>query len=166
MRSVDEKFYDEIEELKYHYKKSPKLVTRKLERFLIGLRVSRKDIFKNMDWQTLSMAIVIIIILLIGLINIDVCLIYYGGLAFFFAGFFIGLYVKGFGLLFLLSHGCTGLFVATISIIESIFSNPLLSDNPINIYIYLGICLLILLFAIILTIFHNLSEEFRNISFI
>ena len=111
-------------------------------------------------------AIILIVILLIGLFNIknniDAIPMYYGGIIFFVAGYLIGFYLKGFGLIFLLSHGGTGFAIMMGSLLSTVFSNPIMSDNPIKIVIYLILIGIIIFLATILVIAHNLSDYLKT----
>ncbi len=99
---------------------------------------------------------------------------YIGGLAFFLAGLFVGLNVPIFGLIFLFSHGATGLFLLLSSFFvrigeESadfleIFHNPVFSDGgiPNNLKLYIETTVALLIIAFVYTILHNLSPVLRN----
>jgi len=99
---------------------------------------------------------------------------YIGGLAFFLAGLFVGLNIPVFGLIFLFSHGATGLFVILSSFFFNIgeesadffklFSNPIFSDGgiPNNLKMYIATIVVLLIIAFVYTILHNLSPVLKN----
>ena len=170
MNNDEQSFYENIEKLKKRYKEAPKKTSKKLEKLLKELSINKKTIFSDLDFEMLYTVVIVIFIVLIGLINLSAYPIYIGGIVFFLAGIFVALYVSKFGLVFLFSHGLTGLFVMVASQIgsfdENSFANflPLLSDNPsIAIYLYIGLGIIIFCAAFILTILHNLSDNFKNI---
>ena len=111
----------------------------------------------------------IIIILLVGLLplktgDIECIPFYYFGFIFFIAGFFIGTSIPGFGIIFLFSHGLTGLGLMTVPLLLNITNNPYMTDNPKNIYIYLGVICALFAVAVIKTIIDSLNK-LKNISF-
>ena len=84
------------------------------------------------------------------------------GYIFFIAGHFIGMYVPIFGLIFLFSHSITGLSIMNASIIEPILKNPIMQDNPKNVFIYISIVIGIYIIATLLVILHNLSSKLKE----
>jgi hypothetical protein len=111
----------------------------------------------------------IIIILLVGLLplktgDVESIPFYYFGFIFFIAGFFIGTSIPGFGIIFLFSHGMTGLGLMTVPTLLNIINNPYMTDNPKNIYIYLGVICVLFAVAVIKTIIDSLNK-LKNISF-
>ena len=110
----------------------------------------------------------IIIILLVGLLplktgDIECIPFYYFGFVFFIAGFFIGTSIPGFGIIFLFSHGLTGLGLMTVPLLLNITNNPYMTDNPKNIYIYLGVICALFAVAVIKTIIDSI-KNLKNIS--
>lgn len=110
----------------------------------------------------------IIIILLVGLLplklgDIECIPFYYFGFIFFIAGFFIGTSIPGFGIIFLFSHGMVGLGLMTGPTLLNIINNPYMTDNPKNIYIYLGVICVLFAVAVIKTIIDSI-KNLKNIS--
>lgn len=114
-----------------------------------------------------------ILIALCGLLvqNIGMILMYIFGLVFFFAGLFVGSYVIGFGLIFLFSHGGSGLFIMISSLLsneffdfEDISNNPVFTDGgiPNDLKQYLIGIIAVFAIAIIYTIAHNLSSKLKE----
>ena len=96
---------------------------------------------------------------------------YIFGLVFFFAGLFVGSYVIGFGLIFLFSHGGSGLFIMISSLLsneffdfEDISNNPVFTDGgiPNDLKQYLIGIIAVFAIAIIYTIAHNLSSKLKE----
>lgn len=125
-----------------------------------------KKVFQDIDKDKLYLCVLIFLIALIGLFNIKAYPIYLFGIIFFLAGHFIGLYLKWMGLIFLFSHSVTGIFVMLSALIGDIVTNnPIMSDNPLNIIIYLVIVALLLIFATLMVIIHNLSDYLKTKKF-
>lgn len=88
---------------------------------------------------------------------------------FFAAGSLICLKEKGFGIIFMFSHGFTGLGIMMAGLIGGLISSPLMGDAPIYILIFLVIIALLILAAMVLIILYNLSDILkakRNFIFI
>ena len=111
--------------------------------------MDKYDLYKNIT--------MFIFIAALGLLNISNIGMYAFGTVFFIAGYCVGFSVPMAGVIFLFSHGITGLCIMTVSTIGKIFENPIMQDNPQNIYIYLGACILIALFATLTTVKKNLK---------
>jgi hypothetical protein len=172
----DEEFEKYNKKIKQLYQRDPKGVNKALKDLTNRLnivnelnkseKIINNGIFKDLDKEKFIACIICILIALLGLINITASETvgqYYFGLVFFLAGFFIGAYVKGFGLIFLFSHGMTGLAMMVGFTITDILKSPLLKDGVNNnLYIYLGIALSIFVAATIATILRNLSNNFKE----
>ena len=162
---MNKEFNEQIEELKIAYDNNPNKVKKELRKALINIKMSKK-ISKDIDIDMLITALLIIIIILIGLINIKSYGMYLFGVAFFLAGLFIGLKENKFGLIFLLSHGCTGMCIMIGSQLADIFNSPIIEDINITAYIYLGLGILLIIIAVILTVIHNLSNNLKEIKWV
>ena len=161
---------DLISQIRKLNEKYPNKVKREL-RNLINLFNSANNNYENkiipndIDKEKLLAVIICTAMALLGFINVfsnPEAGVYFFGLVFFLAGFFVGVTQKGFGLIFLFSHGVTGLGIMVGFVLKDIFNNPLLQDGINNIHIYLGITLLIFVLAIITTAIRNLSDSFKN----
>ena len=93
----------------------------------------------------------------IGLFNVKNIGMYFGGMVFFAAGLLIAFTTPAVGIIFLFSHGMTGLGLMTGALIGDILTSPIMQDNPQNIYIYFGICIMIALAGTLITIRKNLQ---------
>ena len=106
--------------------------------------------------------------------NYELIFIYLFGMVFFFAGLFIGLKAPVFGLLFLVTHGGSGLFIMILSFLggldnelfdfKNFFNNPVFSDGgvPSNLKFYLGTVATIFIISLLYTIIHNFSSTMKE----
>ena len=159
---MNKEFNDQIEELKEAYEKDPNKVKKELRKSLININLSNK-IFKDIDIDIIVTTILIIITFLIGFLNIKSYGMYLFGIAFFLAGLFVGMKQKGFGLIFLLSHGVTGICIMIGSLLSNIINSPILEDSTPMVFIYLGLGIIIIIIGLILTVIHNLSDNLKEI---
>ena len=184
----DEKFNKNIEELKKLYKERPEETIQEIEDTIAIMKGPEKyqalmqkrhaeeqiqgssKILSDIDPKILIQALFGIAVFLVGLININVFPVYAAGCIFFLAGLMVGLHVKGFGIIFLFSHGMTGLFLMIGSLlgggdpndIFEFFNSPIMTDNPNNIIIYLVTALTLILIAVIYSILYNLSDNLKK----
>ncbi|MBR4262676.1 MAG: hypothetical protein IKQ35_04870 [Bacilli bacterium] len=85
-----------------------------------------------------------------------------GGYIFFIAGHFIGMFVPVFGLIFLFSHSITGLCLMNGAVLSSVLSNPIMQDNPRNIFVYISFVIGLYIIATLIVILHNLSNNLKS----
>ena len=164
-KNSEEEFEEYIIKLRNFYDKNPKDALYEAKNSLKRMRErekNRKLKINDINVDTLYLCILIMFIALVGFSNIEGIGIYLFGVIFFIAGHFVGLTQKGFGLIFLFSHSVTGLVVMEGSLLFKMFQSPLMEDNPINIYIVLGIIIFILFLATILVILYNLSDNLKK----
>ena len=175
-------FNNNIKELEELHNKDKDLVEKELDSFVKSLQadINNKDynympnqqynstngllkklgINKNED--ILYMTLLFFIIALLGLINIRSYPMYLFGLVFFAAGICTGLFAKGFGIIFLFSHGGTGFGLMISALLTDRFSEIALSDISHNMKIYLGIIVLLIVIGFLGTIIYNLSESLNK----
>lgn len=163
-----EEFDNLINDLRELYKEKPKKTIEEINSAIVSIKSS--DII-NKTLKILVVSIIYIIcIALLGLTNIgisqDLVFEYYIGAIFFLVGLAIGLKLQLFGIIFLFSHGCTGLGLMVIPKIIEILKNPIMTDNPTNIMIFLTFGVLLVIVGIILTIMYNLNKKFKYSLFI
>lgn len=159
----DEEYREYLSVLDKKYKENPRNTISMLRKFIARLQDKKKNkIIDDSNRDIFIMAFLIIFIALIGLINIYSYPMYLFGLAFFLAGFFVGFSEKYFGLIFLISHGCTGMALMIGCQIYSVMENPLMQDNPYNIWIYMGIGIFLIVVALLIVLFYNLSDYVRS----
>lgn len=162
MNSFDEKL-NKIKEL---HDKNSMIIDHEVDYIISKYGTERKIDPKKL--KTYMSVTFFILCALLGLVNvfnsnidIDISL-YYFGILFFLAGLFIGLNVKSFGLIFLFSHGMTGLGLMLIPIIKSLELKVYLTDSPTFLLIYLGIIIIAVILAIILTVLYNLNDRLKD----
>lgn len=163
-----EHFDENMATLREMYSTNPKSVSNAVAKTVKELKKQKEGI-KDIDIDVLSKVVFAVVLFIIGIVRTalfgfeeDFVSLYICGMIFFIAGFFIGCYVKGIGIVFLFSHGMTGLGImvgASILSLESL--NPILSDLPHNLEIYFIVTALVLVVATITTIIHNLSDNFK-----
>lgn len=166
-----------IEELNKIYINDEGRAKKIARRGLRELGFMTKNSSSNSHEIDKQITIIVVLCILIALCcffapNVGSMGMYIFGVIFFIAGLFTGLNVPGAGLIFLFSHGGTGLFIMIISLfgmddsmgLEKIFNNPVFTDGGIhgNILIYLIIMAIIFVVAIIYTILHNLSPKLKE----
>lgn len=162
MNSFDEK----LNKLRELHDKNSIIIDHEVDYIISKYGTERKIDPKKL--KTYMSVTFVILCALLGLVNafnsnidIDISL-YYFGILFFLAGLFIGLNVKSFGLIFLFSHGMTGLGLMLIPIIKNLELKVYLTDSPTFLLIYLGIIIIAVILAIILTVLYNLNDRLKD----
>lgn len=162
MNSFDEK----LNKLRELHDKNSMIIDHEVDYIISKYGTERKIDPKKL--KTYMSVTFFILCALLGLVNvfnsnidIDISL-YYFGILFFLAGLFIGLNVKSFGLIFLFSHGMTGLGLMLIPIIKNLELKVYLTDSPTFLLIYLGIIIIAVILAIILTVLYNLNDRLKD----
>lgn len=150
-----------INKIRTRYDKYPNDTLKRLSYFTSEFDSNGSFIKDNFD--TICKVSFVIIILLLGIVAIvNNNIIYYFGCAFFIAGLYIGLTVPKFGLLFLISHGMTGIGFMLVPQVSNILKSPYLSDVPGNDIIILLYCALFcFIIAFIMTVIYNLSDKVK-----
>jgi len=161
----EEQFEDYIQKLRQEFQENPKRALREAHLSLGRLSTSKKQILDAEGKKILLIVLYFIIIALIGLINYTSILLYIGGLVFFASGLLIGLNINRFGIVFLFSHGMSGLGLMLASELSGLLTSPFISDAPLYIYILLGMVLVLVILGLITTILYNLSDKFKNNEF-
>lgn len=170
----DDKYKESLNKINKYYKENPDITTNELEKAVYNIEynilMKNNDVknSKGIDIEPVWLYRIgfVILILLIGLIDIAYGNFdgnYYFACIFFLAGLFVGLYVRGFGLIFLLSHGLSGLALMIGPTIKSILSSPIITDlanKSILFFIVIGIIALIT--AFLMTALYNLSNKIQN----
>lgn len=170
----DNKYKECLNKIDKYYKSNPDITTNELEKTIYNIEynvltknssVGPKKIL-DIDIVWIYRVAFVIIVLAIGLVDIlnnSFDGTYYFGAAFYLAGLFIGLNIKGVGLIFLLSHGGIGIGIMLVPTIINIFKSPLMSDLANNnIMSILVIAFIAIVVAILMTVFYNLSDQFKN----
>lgn len=170
----DDKYKESLNKINEYYKENPDITTNELEKAVYNIEYN--ILMKNNDVKNSTGIDIepvwlyrigfVILILLIGLIDIAYGNFdgnYYFACIFFLAGLFVGLYVRGFGLIFLLSHGLSGLALMIGPTIKSILSSPIITDlanKSILFFMVIGIIALIT--AFLMTALYNLSNKIQG----
>lgn len=162
-------YFNQIEKI---YEKNPRFVIEELNNLI---HKAEDDIYKNKslidrlfadkDKELVLSIFLMIIIAFLGLFtlnNIESLPIYFFGLAFFLAGINIGFSEKGFGLIFLFSHGGTGIAIMMGSLLYKALESSLFTDGGRNLIIYLIISIVIVVIGFLMTVVYNLSDYVRN----
>lgn len=170
----DNRYKECLNKIDKYYKSNPDITTNELEKTIYNIEynvltknssVGPKKIL-DIDIVWIYRVAFVIIVLAIGLVDIlnnSFDGTYYFGAIFYLAGLFIGLNIKGVGLIFLLSHGGTGIGIMLVPTIINIFKSPLMSDLANNnIMSILVIAFIAIVVAILMTVFYNLSDQFKN----
>ncbi len=135
-------------------------------------KISKKTLEPKNDHKIFIKLLIIfaLLLILIGLTsfkyNVNNFPFYYFGLAFFIGGLCVGLFVQGMGILFLFSHGLTGICIILLNQITYILKNPVVSDSGSNIYMWIGSSIILTIIGIILTIIYNISNRLKNVCFL
>ena len=132
-KSPEEQFEDYIQKLRQEFQENPKLALQEAQNSLRRLSAPKKKILKRENRKI-----------------------------FFIGGLLIGLFIEKFGLIFLFSHGMTGLGLMLGIELSGLLTSPFISDAPIYIYISLGIILLLIILGLITTILYNLSDALKD----
>lgn len=169
-----------IDELEKVYQSNPDLAIKEAHDSLLRLGLyndnssntkyrysnnSLGSVFGDINIDILITVLLAIFGICLGFINFmnpDYSAMWFVGYIFFIAGHFIGMYVPVFGLIFLFSHSITGLSIMNASILEPILKNPIMQDNPKNIFLYISIVIGIYIIATLLVILHNLSNKLKK----
>ena len=163
---MSKNFDEKLNKIKELHDKHPMVIDYEID-YIISKYDRKGEIDPKKLKIYLSVAFVILCILL-GLVNINSnvgelgWITYYAALIFFLVGLGIGFNLKGFGLVFLFSHGGAGLGLMLIPIIKNLELKMYLTDNPTFLLIYLIIIIIAIILAIILTVLYNLNDRLTD----
>lgn len=161
-------FDSQIEKLRVLYNEKPTETINEINKAIINLKnETNEDVpEKKYSRKAVISGLFAVCIFLISITNINYgseqFMMYFFGTVFFLAGLFIGLNVPVFGIIFLFSHGGTGLGIMCFTKINKILQSPIMTDNPTNLQnlLVLGVGLIVI--GIISTIFYNVSKKIRD----
>lgn len=105
-------------------------------------------------------AFIILLAGLMGLINKSFDGIYYAGAIFFLSGIFVTLNDEKFNLIFLFSHGLTGLCLMLYVTVYMILKSPALTNSANSIMMYLIISIAMIIAGFISIVLYNLNYKF------
>lgn len=170
----DNRYKECLNKIDKYYKSNPDITTNELEKTIYNIEYNvltknssvgpKKILDVDIVWiYRVAFVIIVLAIGLVDILNNSFDGTYYFGAAFYLAGLFIGLNIKGVGLIFLLSHGGIGIGIMLVPTIINIFKSPLMSDLANNnIMSILVIAFIAIVVAILMTVFYNLSDQFKN----
>ena len=170
----DNRYKECLNKIDKYYKSNPDITTNELEKTIYNIEYNvltknssigpKKILDVDIIWiYRVAFVIIVLAIGLVDILNNSFDGTYYFGAIFYLAGLFIGLNIKGVGLIFLLSHGGTGIGIMLVPTIINILKNPLMSDLANNnIMSILVIAFIAIVLAILMTVFYNLSDQFKN----
>ena len=159
-------FEDKLNKLRELHDKNSMIIDHEVDYIISKYGTERKVDPKKL--KKFMFVTFVILCALLGLVNafnsnIDMDISrYYFGILFFLAGLFVGLSFKSFGLIFLFTHGGTGLGLMLIPIIKDLELKVYLTDNPTFLLIYLRIIIIVIILAIILTVLYNLNDRLKD----
>lgn len=168
-KTEEEIFEENINKITKEFEKNKRRTNAKLERVLLEIKKEKNEMsineVLNLHKEKVITGILIVILLLLGLFSISTnpesMIMYYFGMAFFLAGFFIGTNQDSkMVIIFLFSHGGTGLALMLGSLLYPIFDSPILSDMPTKLTIVLIIIFGLALIGFILETIFNIAERF------
>ena len=161
-------FDSQIEKLRVLYNEKPTETINEINKAIINLKnETNEDVpEKKYSRRAVISGLFAVCIFLISITNINYgseqFMMYFFGTVFFLAGLFIGLNVPVFGIIFLFSHGGTGLGIMCFTKINKILQSPIMTDNPTNLQNLLVLGVGLILIGIISTIFYNVSKKIRD----
>lgn len=168
-KTEEEIFEENINKITKEFEKNKRGTNAKLERALLEIKKEKNEMsineVLNLHKEKVITGILIVILLLLGLFSISTnpesMIMYYFGMVFFLAGFFIGTNQDSkMVIIFLFSHGGTGLALMLGSLLYPIFDSPILSDMPTKLTIVLIIIFGLALIGFILETIFNVAERF------
>ena len=118
--------------------------------------------FKQNHFEQFMVCILLVLIALVGLFNFFDYFWYLFAFFFFFLGYYCGLKQKGFGLIFLFTHGLIGICPMCFLLSGSIFENPAMKDGATNVYIYIGIAIIFIIISFFEVVIYNLSDKLKQ----
>lgn len=170
----DNRYKECLNKIDKYYKSNPDITTNELEKTIYNIEYNvltknssigpKKILDIDIVWiYRVAFVIIVLAIGLVDILNNSFDGTYYFGAIFYLAGLFIGLNIKGVGLIFLLSHGGIGIGIMLVPTIINILKSPLMSDLANNnIMSILVIAFIAIVLAILMTVFYNLSDQFKN----
>lgn len=132
------------------------------------MKITEKNNNPLLDKDEAKIFLLVIIALsslLLCLFNFTAAPLILFGLVFFWAGLLIGQNVKGFGIIFLFSHGGTGFGLVMGSLLSDFIGNPIVNENPQIFTYYYGAIAFVAVCAFVFTVLLNLSDELKKRKF-
>ena len=165
-------YFEQIEKI---YEKNPNYVVDELNKMIKKSETEKykeksflDKLFPDKDKElvlSVFLMILMVPICLFTLNNIQTLPIYFFGLAFFLAGLNVGFSTKGFGLIFLFSHGGVGMCIMLGALLSNVMTSGLFTDGGHNLMIYLAINLIIIIIGFLAVVVYNLSDYLKSIRY-
>lgn len=162
-------YFRRIEKL---YDKNPSYIVEGLENLIQKAEEDNyrdkpllDKLFKDQDKELVLSIFLMILMAPFGLFtlnNLEALPLYFFGLIFFLAGLNIGFSQKGFGLIFLFSHGGVGMGLMLGSLLSKAMTSGLFTDGGRNLVIYLVINIIIIIIGFLATVIYNLSDYVKG----
>ena len=162
-------YFRRIEKL---YDKNPSYIVEGLENLIQKAEEDNyrdkpllDKLFKDQDKELVLSIFLMILMAPFGLFtlnNLEALPLYFFGLIFFLAGLNIGFSQKGFGLIFLFSHGGVGMGLMLGSLLSKAMTSGLFTDGGRNLVIYLVINRIIIIIGFLATVIYNLSDYVKG----
>ena len=166
-------YFRRIEKL---YDKNPSYIVEGLENLIQEAEEDNyrdkpllDKLFKDQDKELVLSVFLMILMVPFGLFtlnNLEALPLYFFGLIFFLAGLNVGFSQKGFGLIFLFSHGGVGMGLMLGSLLSKAMTSGLFTDGGRNLVIYLVINIIIIIIGFLATVIYNLSDYFLDSIFV
>ena len=162
-------YFRRIEKL---YDKNPSYIVEGLENLIQEAEEDNyrdkpllDKLFKDQDKELVLSVFLMILMVPFGLFtlnNLEALPLYFFGLIFFLAGLNVGFSQKGFGLIFLFSHGGVGMGLMLGSLLSKAMTSGLFTDGGRNLVIYLVINIIIIIIGFLATVIYNLSDYVKE----
>ena len=170
-------FENNINELRKEYTVRPEVTNRAVVDALHNIRANDKydeDYIFGIPLKVFYRIVMIGLMIFLGFVNVNMVdptsefpwFLYFFGMIFFLAGFYVGLNAGPFGIIFLFSHGMTGLgiMIASSGVFNEIFL-ILLQDASRGMIMYFGVAAALVVFAtlyIIVTSVRKSRSQYRE----
>lgn len=166
-KTEEEKFEENISSLRKEFEINKRGTNKKLDNVLLDIKQEKNGLTitetLRKNKEKVMTGILILILLILGVFGkVPSIGIYYFGLIFFIVGFFIGTNALSPGIIFLFSHGATGLAIMIGSKLYPIFESPILTDMPIKLIFVLILIASISIISFILIVLFGSTNKFRT----
>lgn len=154
------------------YEKNPSFVIDELNNLIRKFEVEKlknksflDKLFTGKDKELILSIFLMILMLpmcLFTINNIQMMPVFFFGYVFFMAGVNIGFSERGAGLIFLFSHGGTGMAIMMWSLLSKAMGSGLFTDGGRNLIVYLVLNITIIIIGFLAMVVYNLSDYVRN----
>ena len=167
---MEQNYYDKyVEELNNMYNKDPNKAVKYLSSSVNRVTNDKTLMEKlGLDYKKIDI-IITVICALFSVLAALICSNSFGnavGVIFYLAGLMVGIFVPYFGIIFLCSHGGTGLYFICQDVYDIIKSNPVMEDLTFSMQNYLYGVMFVYAAAILLTLLHSFIPKMREVKYI